>query len=45
MIFVGRLLTFCFGMKYWIFGYCLLYFGVGIFLGNIIVDKRLPMRF
>lgn len=28
----------------WIFGYCLLYFFVGIFIGKILINNRLPLR-
>ncbi len=44
MVFLGRLLSFVFGQQYWLFGYCILYFFVGIFVGNVIIDKNFPMR-
>ena len=40
----GRLLSFVFGSQLWLLGYCLLYFGVGIFIGWMIIDRHLPMK-
>lgn len=44
LVFVGRFLSFIFGEELWIFGYCLLYFFVGIFIGKILINNRLPLR-
>lgn len=44
MIYVGRLLSFIFGQNYWLFGYCILYFLVGVFIGVILIDKHFPLR-
>jgi hypothetical protein len=44
MIFAGRLLTFVFGKNYWIFGHCLLYLFVGIFIGSLIIDRQWPLK-
>jgi hypothetical protein len=45
MIYIGRLLTFIFGKEYWLFGYGVLYFFVGVFIGNIIIDRHWPLKF
>ena len=44
LVFVGRFFSFVFGEDLWIFGYCVLYFFVGIFIGRIIINKRFPLR-
>jgi hypothetical protein len=44
LVFAGRLLSFAFGKELWIFGYCVLYLFVGIFIGKILVNNRLPLR-
>ena len=44
MVYVGRLLSFVFGQEFWLFGYCILYFFVGIFNGKVIIDKHFPLR-
>lgn len=44
LVFVGRFLSFAFGEQLWIFGYCVLYFCVGTFVGQIIINDRLPLR-
>ena len=40
----GRLLSFIFGSQLWLLGYCILYFGVGVFIGWMIIDRHLPMK-
>jgi hypothetical protein len=45
MVFFGRLLTFVFGMNYWLFGYCILYLCVGVFIGSIIINRHFPLKF
>lgn len=45
LVFLGRLLSFVFGTTYWIFGYCILYFFIGVFVGKLIINRRLPMKF
>ena len=44
LIFLGRIMSFVFGQNLWIFGYCILYFIVGIFIGKILIDQRFPLR-
>ena len=44
LIFLGRIMSFIFGQQLWIFGYCLLYLIVGVFVGKIIIEQRLPLR-
>lgn len=44
MVYIGRLLSFIFGEKYWLFGYCVMYFLVGIFIGSLIIDKLFPLK-
>lgn len=44
MVYVGRLLSFVFGEQYWLFGYCVMYFLVGVYIGGIIVEKLFPLR-
>jgi hypothetical protein len=44
MIYTGRFLSFIFGEQYWLFGYCVLYFFVGIYVGYIIIDRHFPLR-
>ena len=44
LVFIGRLLSFVFGTDLWIFGYCVLYLIVGVFIGKIIVNTRYPMK-
>jgi hypothetical protein len=44
LVFAGRFLSFVFGEELWIFGYCVLYFFVGIFIGKILINSRLPLR-
>lgn len=44
LIFLGRLMSFVFGEQLWIFGYCFLYFIVGIFVGRIIINDRFPLK-
>ena len=40
----GRVLSFCFGNTLWLLGYCILYFGVSIFIGWMIINHRLPLK-
>jgi membrane protein implicated in regulation of membrane protease activity len=44
LVFLGRILSFIFGEQLWIFGYCFLYFIVGVFIGKVIIEQRLPLR-
>lgn len=44
LVFLGRFLSFVFGQQLWILGYCILYFFVGIFIGKILINNRLPLR-
>jgi Co/Zn/Cd efflux system component len=44
LVFIGRLLSFVFGTTLWIFGYCILYLIVGLFIGRIIVNTRFPLK-
>jgi uncharacterized membrane-anchored protein YhcB (DUF1043 family) len=44
LIFLGRMMSFVFGQSLWIFGYCVLYLIVGIFIGRIIINTRLPLK-
>lgn len=44
LIFLGRLMSFIFGQELWIFGYCVLYLIVGIFVGRIIINSRFPLK-
>jgi hypothetical protein len=44
LIFLGRMMSFVFGQSLWIFGYCILYLIVGIFIGRIIINTRLPLK-
>lgn len=37
-------MSFVFGTQLWLFGYCVLYFIVGVFVGRIIINRRLPLR-
>ncbi len=45
MVFLGRFLSFIFGINYWLFGYCLITLLIGILRGIIIIDRRLPLKF
>lgn len=40
----GRLLSFVFGRDLWLLGYCVLYFGVAIFIGWMMIDRHLPLK-
>lgn len=44
MVFIGRLLSFVFGELYWLFGYCIMYFLVGIFIGALVIDNLFPLK-
>jgi Na+/H+ antiporter NhaA len=44
LVFLGRIMSFIFGKDLWIFGYCILYLLVGVFIGKILVDQRFPLR-
>ena len=44
MLVAGRLLSFVFGLNLWLLGYCILYFGLAIFIGWMIIDKHWPMK-
>ena len=44
MLVAGRLLSFVFGIQLWLLGYCILYFGIAIFIGWMIIDKRWPLK-
>lgn len=44
LVFIGRFFSFVFGKQLWIFGYCVLYLLVGVFIGKIIINNRLPLR-
>lgn len=45
VIFFGRIMSFVFGSQLWLIGYCVLYLGIGVFIGSLIVNRRLPMKF
>ena len=40
----SRILSFAFGIQLWLLGYCVLYFGVAIFIGWIVMDKHFPLK-
>ena len=40
----GRLLSFVFGIQLWLLGYCILYFGLAIFMGWMIIDRHFPLK-
>lgn len=40
----SRFMSFVFGIHLWLLGYCVLYFGVAVFIGWIVINKHLPLK-